>query len=999
MGTLQLSLTTSNKWSGLEGPEYWRRKPTIEEAIFANIRVKGGVVIAVDQISIIASYVEPQSGAFKWLESMREGLTEDIKNATKGIYPQHTLTPEFKQLALGHHSQDGDYVSRLEDTLKTALPPDAIAKAVLHMPSKTSGALVLLPQAQPKQLTPQQQWLLKEYRAHQNQLRDEYQALQSRAKQLKTAQARYTTYTNRRAEADAIADPQAKQQAIAALGAAPSALNPAQAAELNGSGSQGFKLLQEINECEAKVAELENATATIVDPRAVEAIPAFEHPTTGRLVTPHDAVILKLFAALDIMYGTADPITQAKFNELEQGKGANVPADESVREFAARIQLHANACTNLQPGAAVTRFFAGLADRDIANEAKRTLQYDKNQAQSLANAADLVQLALYRKLEDLRNRASGGDMKAAEELKKLTSTRGKSSTGTPKDEPNKTRPKVLSNKDHPKSLCTMHPNSYHTNEDCKTQKKLKEKGAAGATVRTMVAAVEPNSDTIERLVQQVNQLSFQVAAAMAGGRPGRGLPPLAGSNPSAPAGRCNFCGFIPGHPNGKCNFDNPAQAPSWIPGDRSAPHLVAHWRKRREEAGLPPLPWPRPRGAVAAPVGLALPAPGYGDQQLPLDHIALPMVATLDDGWDTANPILMAATLEREPQACVQLRSYLQKPKADQQPAVAANPPVLPSKTLHPSALPPSLNPERTTGPSHTQAIVDTPVRAELMLARDSDILERLRLRNAADSHLAVNPSTPHTAGGARKRLRFADEANSETNHVEAASLAKAPHAGSSQQGTSMPDILGDDVVVCLDTFINRNPAEGVSIRLPDGRLQQPDGVVADSGATFDVADYVCVKDMGLHHRPVNVSLILADASKIPVKGITDPVGVLFGKGTPHQREVLTRLLVVDNTSSLFNILISKRTSRKVGGYVDPAKDTFFYRPDPADVERLHGLPVRTFIPAAEVDINAAAFMQQVAVAKAEVQTPAGTLVVDSMEQLCALADSAVADAAAASGK
>ncbi len=1010
MATLQLSLSNPNKWNGSEGPEYWRKKPIIEEAIYASIRIKGGLLIAVDQLSTIASYIEPQSGAFKWLEGMREELTEDIKQATKGIFPNCALTPELKLAALKHHAQDASYTSRLERLLQAALPPVAVARASTYVPSKTSGTLVPLPAQVAKGLTDQQLWMKKEYEGHQINLRNEYKAIKARMAVLKAQQVAFNKDQKARAEANAVQDAQQRQALLAQLPAqAVADLTAAQKQELSQAQIDSFRILQEIKQCDSSLVEFDAAATTYTDPRTAESVKAFEHPKTGRLVTPHDAVVLKLFAALDIMYGTADPLTQAKFNHLEQGKGPNVPADESVREFAARIRLHANACIDLQSGAPVTRFFAGLADREIATKAHDMLQFDKSQAQTLDNAADLVQLALHRRLEDLRNRASGGDSKAAEELKKLTAPKGvkltpyKNVTDT-----DKAKPKVLADKNHPKSLCTLHPNGFHSNEACNTQAAKRKKQAAetqaAAGTRALVATATTQADTegtITDLSKRIEQMQFQMAALVT--RPGRAAPPPAGVNAAAPAGRCNICGFMPGHPSGKCHYDEPAQAPTWVPGDRSPPHLVEHWRKRRAEAGLPPLQWPRPRrNAPQYPANIAYvqqpetPSapmlPGTEFYPAGGGFITMPLVAALEpDNACISGPApmaLSAAAVTTDAQACVQLRSYLQKsqapPTALDTTEIAPN---LPSKTVHPNALRSALKPSKEAGPSRTvgnTTPADTAVQAELLLGRDKDMLEQLQQRNSATIN---GPSKEHNAGGARKCTRF-DASDP---------VADTPTAANAQQSTNLQELIGDDTVVCLDTFINKNPAEGVSLILKDGRLQQFDSLVVDSGATFDILNTLKATNIGLHSNPVQVSLILADTSKIPVKGLSDPVTLCFAKGTVHQRKVDTRFLLVDHTESLFQGILSKRTCKKVGGYVDPARDMFFYRPDSNNIERVHGLPVRTHIPPPQVDINTAAYMQAVAIVKVVMETPEGPREVHSMEEISALvAQSAEAAASAA---
>ena len=104
------------------------------------------------------------------------------------------------------------------------------------------------------------------------------------------------------------------------------------------------------------------------------------------------------------------------------------------------------------------------------------------------------------------------------------------------------------------------------------------------------------------------------------------------------------------------------------------------------------------------------------------------------------------------------------------------------------------------------------------------------------------------------------------------------------------------------------------------------------------------------------------------MEGISDPVRLVFAKGTPNERSIWVRFLVVELAAVMFRLIIAKNVLKKIGGYVDPATNRFCYRPDPADLKRIHGIPVRTEVPPAEVDINMAAYLHEVvAVAQLEV--------------------------------
>jgi hypothetical protein len=60
-----------------------------------------------------------------------------------------------------------------------------------------------------------------------------------------------------------------------------------------------------------------------------------------------------------------------------------------------------------------------------------------------------------------------------------------------------------------------------------------------------------------------------------------------------------------------------------------------------------------------------------------------------------------------------------------------------------------------------------------------------------------------------------------------------------------------------LDTFINASSAQGLSMRLPDGRWQLPSLMIVDSGATFGVTFEEPCTGVGLTYSATNVSLVL----------------------------------------------------------------------------------------------------------------------------------------------
>lgn len=152
--------------------------------------------------------------------------------------------------------------------------------------------------------------------------------------------------------------------------------------------------------------------------------------------------------------------------------------------------------------------------------------------------------------------------------------------------------------------------------------------------------------------------------------------------------------------------------------------------------------------------------------------------------------------------------------------------------------------------------------------------------------------------------------------------------------------------VLCLDTFINRNAATGVSLCLPDGRWQLPMLFASDTGATFGVIMDSYRTDINLGYKPSVMTLVLADGKCGQVLGITDPVELVFAKGTPHQRNIRYQFLVLPGRCRFYNLLLAKNAMKEVGGYVDPAESAFYYRTRPGQGAPKHALPVRCSVPA-----------------------------------------------------
>jgi hypothetical protein len=96
--------------------------------------------------------------------------------------------------------------------------------------------------------------------------------------------------------------------------------------------------------------------------------------------------------------------------------------------------------------------------------------------------------------------------------------------------------------------------------------------------------------------------------------------------------------------------------------------------------------------------------------------------------------------------------------------------------------------------------------------------------------------------------------------------------------------------------------------------------------------------------------LVLADGQPVKVVGITPAVRLVFARGTPFERAIQYRFLVLPGKGTHYNWLIAKNALLELGAYVDPVTSTFHYRVDPVDAARTHSVPVRSSMPISEAD-------------------------------------------------
>ena len=1008
MSAVQLAVigsTNSNRWDGSQGASYWRKKPAILEALAAHCRARGGYMQVADQWGVLSNLIEPLSGAAAWLEKLHGALAHEIAEAHKGVFPSATLTDPYAKAALGHLATHEEYCQALRLRLEQALPAVDIAMASDYTPSRASGALIPVPRqvASPplsatdeavkrrmetnltKFLQENEETDIKHTAAVQDlkaaeAARDQLVKQLGELRQTMAAEQSNIPPDGGQSGPSAPNEPQQQRQPQDAAAEAATKLtedHKAQEQQLLANIETANEACADAEEVVQELSKILNRSLTAIlnlhqqldkmgavkTPAApAEVVKAFAHPVSGKLCTPHDCVMLKVIATMDVVYGIAAPLQQVNFSELRQGQGSGVSPDESVREFAARIQLHANSQLKLDPKLAHVQFLAGLTNRELADEAHRVLLADGGTALNLETAAEKVMLLEHRHLEHLKLRAQNGDVQAAAELKRRAAFKPKKA-GKPDPKPDpkpddKPKREFHPDPNHPDGRCRLPGHTKgagHSNKEC----RLGGNASAATFAATATPALQPHAAPYLASQQQQYTMPAQqqpaMHAAAAFGYPygstavqpqqptldlqqmalyfanavalnnkpgvphkdptfrpqGPGLKP-GPVLPSAHGNKCNICGYPPGHSTGFCYYDQPDKNPSWRPSANAPPHMIAMWKSRRQQLGLPPaeprVPGPRqqPTAAMALPYHAPMPmlpappsADASGGAAAPNSTgnvIALPAIAQMGLPDQDAYVMLSEPFCFDEFVASAMPRSFLQYPSAS------------------------------------------------------SDIF--------ATQVPAAAPAADAARSSLVRRLRFVDE-----QEQRAAVQAPTP----AEREAMLAELSVSNQVLCLDTFLNRNAATGVSFELPDGRLQLPRMVIVDSGATYGVGFESSCRAIGLHWRANGyvLSLTLADGTKVKILGVTDPVRLWFAKGTPQQRCIEYRFLVLPGEGKYYQWIVAKNALKSLGAYVDPEESAFVYRLQPGKDSPKHALPVQCTLPADDAAGHDALYMLQPVVAVA----------------------------------
>lgn len=981
MAGLQLAVVgSSGRWDGSQGPSYWRRKPQMREAIAGQLRGRGGHMQAADQLCTLENLIEPASGAAVWLTRLIEHLRPEIAAASRDLFPSATLTDELAAVALGHHVTSAEYITALRESLAKALPLAAITLASDYTPSRASGTLVpvsrttVMVQSETDRVMRDE--LLQMVSVSRADLDSCDSAVKKQQSKVDALEAQVAEATERLLDAassssaarlDSNGDGDGDGDGSGGVQAAKDATT----AEAVGSGpvhallQQSLTLLEEdLAKAMSRLEELSkqrrSAFATHlqtmqqlkaiempVQPRAatVETVKAFLHPEYSRLCTAHDCILLKVFAIMDVVYGISTTLQQVKFSELKQGKGVGVSAEESVSEFSARIAMHVQSSLTMDPDLALVQFFDGLHDSTLASAAKETLERDSTKVMNLHTATELVMLMETRQLQNLKLQATNGNAAAAAELKRRASMGNKKTIKDTKPEPPAPKPTKAQREyhpdpNHPEGKCRLPGHGKgqgHSNRECYKGGLVNPAYATPMAANAIVGPVPYNAyfnaDTKPHALMPDPMVAVlqQLANALSISQKGRTQSP-AKTHPTAAGHKCTICGFPSGHPNGFCYYEYPEKSPTWTPTTNAKPELIELWSLRRQQRNLPPLA-PRqvpPRYQPAANFVYPRQQPAAGFSYPTAPHVPLPpppaypaLPAPLDPMVNVAQynntggvPTLSAVAkldlsqFNRTASAvagAVMPRSFLQLP--------------------HPS----------------TSALPHQPYAADMSAADDApegaDAVEGVSAGGVGGEHRGANRAGYDR--GLAKRLRFSDELDMR-NAIQAPSLTEVE--------AMMAEMEYAQQVPCLDTFINNSAATGISMQLSDGRWQMPSKAITDSGATCGVTFEASCKGVGLAYSECGVTLVLADGSSVRILGMTDAVKLVLARGTPFERTIVYRFLVLPGEGKHYNWLIAKNALLELGAFVDPAESAFFYRVRAGSDSSKHSVPVRCSVDIDQAD-------------------------------------------------
>jgi hypothetical protein len=88
--------------------------------------------------------------------------------------------------------------------------------------------------------------------------------------------------------------------------------------------------------------------------------------------------------------------------------------------------------------------------------------------------------------------------------------------------------------------------------------------------------------------------------------------------------------------------------------------------------------------------------------------------------------------------------------------------------------------------------------------------------------------------------------------------------------------------------------------------------VCCDTGATVCIVDAQTARNMGWRYHRAPINLVLANAGKGKVEGLTEPAWAVFAAGAYDETRVQLQALVMEGTGTIFQLLLGKDVMHKL---------------------------------------------------------------------------------------
>jgi hypothetical protein len=299
---------------------------------------------------------------------------------------------------------------------------------------------------------------------------------------------------------------------------------------------------------------------------------------TSRVITADDSIFLRLYAALEVLYVAADGLSEREFREMRQQPG------QSLQQWGGLVRVQA-ACHPRVPREEQIAIYMRLLDPKVYQYLERyQLQQDSGE-HTLEDVITEAQKFVHSSMEFYSARARIGEAGASEEVARLQRLNGggqgsagggaSSSSGAGSGSKGVGGARGGGREQgYWHKRCILHPNSSHTNQDCKQQAGLKREAQQQAVLLATIEA-EEDEDKLRQLVQCC-------CLASTGSSQQPKYPPPKGTNPWKPnggrgaaaggqqpatsaglplppptQGRCDGCGYMAGHQGLPCAYTHP----------------------------------------------------------------------------------------------------------------------------------------------------------------------------------------------------------------------------------------------------------------------------------------------------------------------------------------------------------------------------------------------------------------------------------------------------------